>query len=273
MFRAFVVGTLAACLSGSVKGAQQGYWRFEEGTANNAATGFGSIIDSSGNGNNGTPANGPIYSNNLPVTSIPQTGASNKLSMQFNGSNQRVFIPDSSSLALTQSLTLEAYIDPQTTSGAHQIIMRGDDRVALDPYQIAIVNGQLNFVVEDASNDNCTLDAPFTFVNRWSEVAGTLNNATGVMDLYINGTLVASTTTTVRPFATLDPAETPGLGIGNVESSNYNEYFNGLIDEVRISDQALAQVSFWTSPNRRRSLLLALELSACSPAVAAPEMP
>src|SRR5207248_1088139 len=45
-----------------------------------------------------------------------------------------------------------------------------------------------------------------------------------------------------RPFSTLDSGQAPGLGIGNVQDPNYPlvSVFNGLIDEVRISDQALS---------------------------------
>jgi len=36
------------------------------------------------------------------------------------------------------------------------------------------------------------------------------------------------------------------LGIGDVQSENYAEYFNGLIDEVHISDVALTPGGFLT---------------------------
>jgi hypothetical protein len=226
-----------------------GYWRFEEGTAGTAASGFSTILDSSGYGNNGTPVNGPVYSSNVPVSTIPQTGASNSLAMSFNGTDQRIFIPDSTSLALTQSFTLEAYIDPTTTSGGSQdIIFRGDDRVALDPYKMFIGGNDLTVSISDASGDLMTLSASFTAVNTWSFVAATLNNATGSLDLYVNGSMVASTVTTIRPFATLDPAENPGLGIGNTESSNYSEWFSGLIDEVRISNVPLTPSQMLDAP-------------------------
>ena len=45
-----------------------------------------------------------------------------------------------------------------------------------------------------------------------------------------------------EPFGALDPTQNPGLGIGGLQSSNPNlgpEYFNGLIDEVRLSNTAL----------------------------------
>jgi hypothetical protein len=75
-------------------------------------------------------------------------------------------------------------------------------------------------------------------------VAGSLDGGSGVLAVYVNGTLGDSIVTGSRPLAVLDPTQMPGLGIGNVQSSNYSQYFNGLIDEVRISDQALPPSQF-----------------------------
>ena len=61
--------------------------------------------------------------------------------------------------------------------------------------------------------------------------------------LYIDDTLVASNSTTLRPMGPLTGLN-PGVGIGNVESGNYIEYFKGLIDEARISDTALTTNQF-----------------------------
>jgi hypothetical protein len=49
------------------------YWRFENGTANSSASGVGSILDSTGNGHNGTPINGPLYRSSVPSSTVPQT--------------------------------------------------------------------------------------------------------------------------------------------------------------------------------------------------------
>jgi len=38
-----------------------GWWKFDEGTADTAATGTDSIIDSSSSGKHGTPYNSPYY--------------------------------------------------------------------------------------------------------------------------------------------------------------------------------------------------------------------
>lgn len=73
----------------------------------------------------------------------------------------------------------------------------------------------------------------------------------------MNGVLVNSTTTAVRPLGPLDPTQQPGLGIGDVQSSTYGENFNGLIDEVRISDQALPPSQLLDAAPEPSTLVLA----------------
>jgi beta-galactosidase len=136
-------------------------------------------------------------------------------------------------------MTIEAYIFPVTTTASMRILFRGDDRIGLDPYALSFANGNATFAVCNLANQFAVVSAPVP-LTQWTYVAGTLDDATGIMRMYINGNLAATTTTTIRPFGALDPTQKPGLGIGNVQSATYNEYFNGTIDEVRISDQALS---------------------------------
>jgi len=94
----------------------------------------------------------------------------------------------------------------------------------------------------NASGQYSALTANIPF-NQWHHVAGTLDDATGAMNLYIDGNLAASAVTTVRPFGDLDPSLSPGLGIGALNSANPAfgpEYFNGFIDDLRLSDTALS---------------------------------
>ena len=228
------------------------YWRFENGTANTAAAGNGTILDYSGNDLNGTPIGGPLYRANVAVNTIPQTAQSNTLSMDFNGTNQRVFIPDNPLFQLTHSLTIEAYIyvrsTPAPSAPPAQILFRGDDRVGLDPYFLALTGNNVAFSVQNASNQSAAAIAPLPGLNEWIAVAGTLDDATGNMRLYINGSLAKSLVTSIRPFASLDATANPGLGIGNLQSATYSEYFNGLIDEVRLSDQALSPSQLLSAP-------------------------
>ena len=228
------------------KGETIAYWRFEEGAANTAASGANTILDSSGHGLNGTPINGPIYRASVWASPIPQTGANNALSLDFNGTNQRVFIPDNPLFQLTHSLTLEAsiYLRSQPVYGG-PLIFRGDDRPGCDPYGLFINPDTFGVWICNADNQPVFAESHYSLsLNTWHHFAGTLDDATGQLAFYLDGALVSSTITAIRPFAQLDPNYAPGLGIGNVQSDNYNEYLNGLIDEVRISDQALTPDQF-----------------------------
>lgn len=222
------------------------YYRFDEGTNGMIASGTNTVLDGSGNGLNATPVASPIYSTNVP----PNLVQPDDLSLRFNGSSNWVFIPDYPQLALTKSLTLEAFIEaeayPDSTIDEAQILFRGDDDIALDPYFIELRSTNLFFAVTDYANQMAAVQVPIT-LHQWHHVAGTLDGATGSLRLYLDGNLVAATNTTVRPYALLR-GRNPGLGIGNVQSAHYAEYFNGYIDEVRISDAALAPGQFLNAP-------------------------
>ena len=80
-------------------------------------------------------------------------------------------------------------------------------------------------------------------LNTWTHIAGVLDHDAGTMSLYLNGQLVDSVITNVRPFAALNPSLSPGLPIGGYPDNHYGP-FQGLIDEVRISDSALSPDQF-----------------------------
>lgn len=232
---------LAAASAGA---AIVGYWRFEEGTIGTPAAGASSIVDSSGNHFNGTPINGPIYSSLVGASQIPSTGVDDLHSLYFNGTSNRIFIPDNPKFQLTKSLTIEAYIHViDVLSQADDILFRGDDRFGLDPYTLNVIGGKLRFGITNASDQGSLVTAPVPY-DTWVHVAATLDDSTGRMSLYINGKLANSIVTPYRPFAVLDSGSSPGLGIGNTQSGNFNQYFHGYIDEVRLSDQALSPGEF-----------------------------
>lgn len=234
-----------------------GYWRFEEGTADTVATGSNSVLDSSGNELHGTPVAGPVYRADVPGWSNPPSTRS----MEFDGiSGHRVVVPDGPLVTLTQSLTLEAFIKARPlmpgTGGVGDIVFRADNRPGLDPYQLGVGGGGnvLQFQIQNASNQTALIMATIPY-NAWLHVAGTLDDATGAMKLFVNGTEVASTITSIRPLGTLDPAWSPGLSIGNDFTGQYGQVFNGWIDEVRISDTALAPSEFLPEPAAAMLLL------------------
>jgi hypothetical protein len=173
--------------------------------------------------------------------------------LDFDGVNDRVFIADHPGFQLTDSLTLEAYIRvrsiPPSCCGGTSFVFRGDDRSALDPYVLVLrPDGRLVFEIQNASASHASVISPSPVpFGTLMHVAGTLEGDTGQLTLYINGAQVAISYTSIRPFGPLT-GPSPGLGIGNVQSSNYAEYFDGVIDEVRISNAALLPSQMLPSP-------------------------
>ena len=79
-------------------------------------------------------------------------------------------------------------------------MFRGDDPSGLDPYKLQINGTDLFFHIENNSGQVAELTAPLSsYLGRWTHVAATVDDTTGKVSLYINGTLASSITTRVRP--------------------------------------------------------------------------
>ena len=167
----------------------------------------------------------------------------------FDGINDRVVIQDSESFKLTQSLTIEGWVMIKSFGTARgEILFRGDDRGGKDPYQLCTApDGKIIFSI-DSLETRVNLEVANVPFSRFIHVAATLDNAMGMMRVYLDGNLAAESFTSIRPFRDLDPASNPGIGIGNhggYPATPHNYPFNGLIDELKLYDVALtgAEVS------------------------------
>ena len=246
-----VLSAMLALLPGIAPGITRAetiaYWRFENGAANTVVTGAGSILDLSGHGLNGTPVGNIVYRTDVPVNPVPATGAANTRSLDIAGTSSCVEVADDQLFALTKSLSLEAFIRPRAGGsgdyGWRMILFRGDDRSGLDPYYLGLNGNGLYFHIENSSGGYVQLSYQIQTFDTWMHVAATLEDATGEVDLYINGISVDSKISSVRPFGTLT-GPNPGIGIGGSQGGSFNFGFNGLIDEVRISDVALQPGQF-----------------------------
>lgn len=241
-----VVGLSMVLLASHGSATTIAHWRFEEGVAGSGPT--TSIQDSSGNGLHGTPSSGLSFTGNTPNSVLPQTGDSNNLAMNFNGANTtRVSIADDPLFQLTGSMTLEMYINMAALPrGSHnaELLFRGDSRIGYDPYVMHITNGRLQYLVSAADNSGAAVSTELPPLNQWVHIAGVLDDATGAMSLYMDGVLVDSKYTNIRAFAVLDPSLNAGVSIGGYPATDYVGPFNGMIDEVRISNVALSPDEF-----------------------------
>jgi hypothetical protein len=218
-----------------------GYWTFDHGTPGAPASETETILDYSGNGLHGTALGAPVYRDIV-----------GSVALVFDGEDDRVIIEDDPRFQLTQSLTLEAIVRIDSYANSGVIVWRGDDRSGNDPYAIKFdgddhadlnLRRTIEFFIQPEGGRRTLINAPAPPPGEVFHVAGTLDDATGEWKLFINGVAVAETATDLRPFAELDPSQRPRISIGNIDQGGV-QHFEGIIDEVRISDVALDPSQF-----------------------------
>ncbi len=194
------------------------YWKFDEGSGSTAA-------DSSGNGNNGTLVNGPVW-----------TAGRVGNALYFDGIDDNVTVPDSASLHLSSAFTLSAWVNPAATFTDYRSIVTKNP-----PYYLYASSSwfcpdgsPLGGFSTDVINPVCQSSPLIT--NTWTNLAVTYNGST--LTLYRNGVAVANSNVS----ATLSPT-TLNLQIGG---SQFGEYFKGIIDEVRVYNKALSAAEIQT---------------------------
>ena len=192
--------------------------------------GDGNALDIVG-GNNGVLSNGVTFA----AGEVGQAFA-------FNGNNQSVVIPDSSSLELTNTLTIEAWVNLGTLTDDPN----GPGRAIVSKVGGAAGDYGYQFVFEHQ-----TLIGQFNSPNQawpqWAVTSPTISSlATGVwmhvawtydqntMLLYLNGRPIATNVIGAHPIAT----SSSNLRISG--DDNGNVMFDGLIDAVSIYNRALS---------------------------------
>ncbi|HVK69595.1 MAG TPA: LamG domain-containing protein [Polyangium sp.] len=210
-------------LVGEAEGALQiawpvAAWHFDVNCS--GATAF----DSSGNDLHGVRSGGVNCA----------AGAKGGKSLEFNGTNGKVEIPDHAALDFTTAMTVSACVKPQSTASG-TILSKW---YTLDSYQLGVSSGNVLFSVAFPGGSwGVTKDvtAPMT-TGVWQHVAGVYDGAN--LLLYRNGALVASTPAS----GTLQPSSRPVV-IGNHPSWSA---FNGNIDHVYLYNRALTVAEIGT---------------------------
>ena len=186
------------------------------------------VYDSSGNGNNGTISNATW-----------STAGKYGDALVFNGTNALVTIPDATSLHLTTGMTLEAWVDPTTVSSAwRDVIYKGNDN-----YFLEATSTQGGVPAAGATVGTSNVYAAGTSVlaaNTWTYLTETYDGT--ALRLYVNGVQVSSLAETGNILTS-----TNALQIGG--DSIWGQYFQGLIDDVRVYNQALTQSQIQSDMN------------------------
>jgi hypothetical protein len=114
-----------------------GAWSFEEGVANAAATGAGSVLDSVGTAD-GTPASEPTYRADTPAL-LPNGDPNSALSIEFFGTGEYVEVPSQFLFNTPGDATLELWIKtPPGGFTSHQAILWGRaDSIDVDRFHLS----------------------------------------------------------------------------------------------------------------------------------------
>ena len=139
-------------------------------------------------------------------------------SLAFDGIDDVLRVESNSTINLTGSLTIEAWINPSSLQ-SRSILNKTSG--SSNGYELAITSaGKVTFRI-----DNTTLTSSQTYsANTWTHIAATFNSSGGSMKIYINGVLDPNSTTSSIS------GNSARLLIGATTSN----YFNGQLDEIRL---------------------------------------
>ena len=179
--------------------------------------------DSSGKGNNGTLSN---------ATRTTQGKFGRALS--FNGSNSLVTVADNASLDLTSGMTLSAWVYPTSQTANRTTVIMKERSGGLAWSLSASSNVKRPNTTTRIGNKDVNVTGGSQLpINTWTHLAATFDGRTQI--LYVNGVRVAAR----APIGTLNVSANPLRIGGNTVLAN--QYFKGLIDEVRVYNRALTQ--------------------------------
>jgi hypothetical protein len=169
---------------------------------------------------------------------------------EFDGADDYVRMPNAASLQFGEgSFTAEAWIYPRSvtdTSGARIVNNRGTGGGgSYRGYQLKIKNLSGNWHFSDASIDDATgnykvFDGTNTYAyNQWYQVV-MVYDADSELRFYVNGYLDGALTVGAYGDITnsLPTAIGASLADQGVEGANDRQFFDGIIDEVRLSEVA-----------------------------------
>jgi hypothetical protein len=191
-----------------------GYWRFDSGIAE----------DYSGYNNDGNLRGDP----NTQVSGILGTD-----SLQFDGNNDYVEIPDSASLDITQGVTMSMWVKGQPSGNYVRLLEKGEnsayelfgaDSNEFRPWMRINGNGLHR-------GDIGPLDG-----SNWKMLTATYNSSTGQSKIYVNGSSVSSDSLSQNIDTNSDT-----LRIATEESLGGSDKWDGKIDEVRVYNRSLSE--------------------------------
>lgn len=151
----------------------------------------------------------------------------------FNGTSDRVTVPSSAELNVSPLLTLEAWIKPTAFSSGPNTFLRKNGPNSQNGYLMHFKNNGTVFDfginTKFGLGTETPVDPSYFLDGRWHHVAGTYDGS--IARVYFDGVLVDQDAFN----ETIGTNSTDPVSIG--ANDIYGEYFQGSIDEVRISNK------------------------------------
>jgi hypothetical protein len=196
-----------------------GSWHFNEDSGVSNSTAY----DMSGNGNHGS------------MSTANYRTTSGRFGDAFTGdgtAQNKVLIPASSSINMTTSLSIEAWIHPAVSAVKEIVGRMNSGGTAPVSYELFQNNQKISFrLFKSATAPTWTTNTDMT-LNAWHHVVATWDGAKAYV--YVDGKLDMTPQNYAAP---IDSSPTIGLAIGGYGNNTY--LFNGKIDEVKLYNRAL----------------------------------
>jgi hypothetical protein len=190
------------------------------------------------NENAGTQSDSTSYHNDGTPNGVSQ-GIAGRIdgADSFSGSSSYIESTNDASLSPNE-FTLEAWIKPNTVSGTRPIIEKYDMVDGKGSYLIRQQDNNILFDLVNGLSDHQLWANGVLLPGNWYYVVGTYDGST--MSIYLNGNLVAQTSTT---FSVPPSSQTLKIGTRGNDKAPSSFFFSGIIDEARVSD--IARSSGW----------------------------
>ncbi len=196
-----------------------GYWQFNEGTGTTAA-------DSSGQGNTGSLTNmdGSEWE-------AGHTGAPGDSALHFDGSNDFVNVPDSTSVSVRRDLALSAWVNLDAHSNSQKNIVAKSEN---NSYRWRLTGHATDpneqwLLINDGTGHEVHFDGGAPTAGNWHHMAATVDFTERRVRFYVDGALTLAEDTSKTHIADHGAP----LRLGAYDGGG-GESFDGLLDDIAV---------------------------------------